>query len=37
MLGTLDREICLSGEWIGREPGWREHLPRELATLRSYA
>ena len=26
----------LSGEWINREPGYQEHLPRELATLRNY-
>ena len=26
----------LSGEWIGRDPGYAEHLPRELATLRGY-
>lgn len=26
----------LSGEWINRKPGYEEHLPRELATMRRY-
>ena len=25
----------LSGEWINREPDWREHLGRDLATMKS--
>ncbi len=27
---------CLSGEWIDRQPGYQEHLPRELAILKGY-
>ncbi len=29
-------EGFLSGEWINWEDGWEEHLPRELARIRSY-
>ena len=37
LLRSIAYDGYLSGEWIGREPGYAEHLPRELATLRGYA
>jgi len=36
LLLSIDFEGFASGEWINWEP-WEEHLPREIATLRSYA
>ena len=35
LLGSIGYTGHLSGEWIGWEP-WEEHLPRELATMKSY-
>ncbi len=35
LLRGIDFKGFLSGEWINWEP-WQNHLPRELATMRSY-
>lgn len=35
-LHTIHYDGYLSGEWINRTPGYEEHLPRELATLKQY-
>jgi sugar phosphate isomerase/epimerase len=35
-LRSIAWEGWLSGEWIDRTPGYAEHLPRELATLKGY-
>ena len=46
--GVLDHDVIigllmsngytgyLSGEWINRDPDWREHLGRDLATMKCY-
>ncbi len=37
VLEEMGYDGYMSGEWINREPDYREHLPRELETLKSYA
>ena len=36
LLMSVGYEGYVSGEWINREPGWREHLGRELAAMKSF-
>lgn len=36
LLHSIGYQGHLSGEWIDRDPGFEEHLPRELATLKRY-
>ena len=36
LLGSIDYEGCVSGEWINWPDPYEEHLPRELATLKRY-
>jgi sugar phosphate isomerase/epimerase len=36
LLQSINYDGYMSGEWINHEPDYREHLPREIATLRRY-
>ena len=36
LLSKMEYDGYLSGEWINRSPDWREHLGRELSTMKSY-